>query len=271
MTIKKPIKVLIVDDDTIVRRGLKATVDWDKYNMTVVGDAPNGKRGWEEFLVHEPEVVITDIVMPEENGLEFSRKIKAHAPQTKILLLSCHKDFEFAQEGLKLGASGYLLKTVFDDQELDHFLSRFQNELAGTQQEESSPFQESFLLWLNGYRNDFAKLLVERFTRDWKWMQEPYYVYLIRNYSTGKHELFPKNVHFSTVNLGTDISYVFIEKATNNQLLHDFSEMKISHPELDWISAGPLQGAEDWMKAVMALNHAQLQNHESMNAQRPFY
>lgn len=262
MTVKKPIRVLIVDDDTIVRRGLKATVDWGKYNMIVVGDAPNGKRGWEEFLIHEPEVVITDIVMPEENGLEFSRKIKAHSPKTKILLLSCHKDFEYAQEGLKLGASGYLLKTVFDDQELDHFLSRFQQEITGAVSEEPSPFQECFLLWLSGYRNDFEKLLEERLAKDWKWMQQPYYVYLIRNFSSVQHGLFPKNAQSSLVNLGTDISYFFIEGAFHNQILHILSEVKIEHSELDWIRTGPLQGARDWMKAVMALNHAQLQNHD---------
>ncbi|WP_409271491.1 response regulator [Neobacillus sp. SCS-31] len=134
------IKVLIVDDDTIVRRGLAATVDWERFGMAVVGEAPNGKRGWEEFLRHEPDVVITDIVMPEENGLEFSRKVKASRPHTKILLLSCHKDFEYAQEGLKLGASGYLLKTDFDDQELNQFLSSFQNELSEIGSKEEADF-----------------------------------------------------------------------------------------------------------------------------------
>jgi len=259
---KSLIKVLIVDDDTIVRRGLKATVDWGKYGMVVVGDAPNGKRGWEEFLLHEPEVVITDIVMPEENGLEFSRKIKAHSPKTKILLLSCHKDFEYAQEGLKLGASGYLLKTVFEDHELDHFLRQFQQELAGSKTEEPSSFQESFLLWLNGYRNDFAMLLEERLIQDWEWMKEPYYVYLIRNAASNREKFLPQNARFDMVNLGTDISYFFIEEAFNNQLLHVLSERKLARSELDWISTGPLRGTEDWMKAVMALNHAQLQNHD---------
>jgi len=122
-------KVLIVDDETIVRKGLIATVDWQKYGMEVIADAPNGLRGWEEFLKHQPEIVITDIVMPEENGLELSKKIKENFPKTKILLLSCHKDFEFAQEGLKIGASGYLLKTSFEDEELNQFLSSFKNDI----------------------------------------------------------------------------------------------------------------------------------------------
>ncbi|WP_163101093.1 response regulator transcription factor [Peribacillus alkalitolerans] len=123
------IKVLIVDDETIVRKGLMATVNWNKYGMKVIADAPNGKRAWEEFIKHQPEIVITDIVMPEENGLDLARKIKENHPQTKILLLSCHKDFEYAQEGLKIGASGYLLKTTFEDEEMDHFLSTFKNEI----------------------------------------------------------------------------------------------------------------------------------------------
>ncbi|MFD2446647.1 response regulator [Bacillus sp. CGMCC 1.16607] len=128
MTKASNIKVLIVDDETIVRKGLIATVDWKKYGMEVIADAANGNRGWEEFIKYQPEIVITDIVMPEENGLELARKIKEKYPKTKILLLSCHKDFEYAQEGLKIGASGYLLKTSFEDKELDHFLSTFKDE-----------------------------------------------------------------------------------------------------------------------------------------------
>jgi YesN/AraC family two-component response regulator len=129
---KEPIiKVLIVDDETIVRKGLIATVDWEKYGMKVIADAPNGKRGWDEYIKHQPEIVITDIVMPEENGLELAKKIKTDNPKTKILLLSCHKDFEYAQEGLKVGASGYLLKTSFEDEDLDHFLSAFKDEIQG--------------------------------------------------------------------------------------------------------------------------------------------
>ncbi|NEN82305.1 response regulator, partial [Paenibacillus elgii] len=125
----KPIKVLIADDEVIIRRGLISTVPWDKYGMTVVADVPNGRRGWEAFLEHRPDVVITDIVMPEMDGIELARKVKACEPRTKILLLSCHRDFEYAQQGIKLGASGYLLKTSFNDEELEEFLAAFRQEL----------------------------------------------------------------------------------------------------------------------------------------------
>ncbi|WP_331436876.1 response regulator [Paenibacillus sp. E194] len=92
-----PIKVLIADDESIVRRGLMATVNWSRFNMVVVADAPNGQKAWEAFLLHEPEVVITDIVMPEMDGIELAKRVKEKSPHTRVLLLSCHRDFEYAQ------------------------------------------------------------------------------------------------------------------------------------------------------------------------------
>ena len=132
------IKVIVVDDEYIVRKGLMATVNWQKYNMEVVADASNGQKGWEAFLEHSPEVVITDIVMPEQNGIELARKIKQAAPNTKILLLSCHRDFEYAQEGIKLGASGYILKTAFQDDEFEEYLKQFSAEIQSGVNEQNS-------------------------------------------------------------------------------------------------------------------------------------
>lgn len=130
------IKVIVVDDEYIVRKGLMATVNWKKFNMEVVADASNGQKGWEMFLEHSPEVVITDIVMPEQNGIELARKIKKAAPATKVLLLSCHRDFEYAQEGIKVGASGYILKTAFQDDEFEEYLKQFTDEIQKSEEKE---------------------------------------------------------------------------------------------------------------------------------------
>ena len=113
---------MIADDESIVRKGLRSTVPWDRFGMEVVADSPNGQAAWEAFLEFRPQVVITDIVMPEMDGIELSRKVKEVAPETRIILLSCHRDFEYAQEGMRLGASGYLLKTAFEDEELEAML-----------------------------------------------------------------------------------------------------------------------------------------------------
>jgi YesN/AraC family two-component response regulator len=135
------IKVILVDDEYIVRKGLIATIDWQKYNMVVAGEAANGQKGWELFLENKPAVVITDIVMPEMTGIDLARKIKEEAPDTKILLLSCHRDFEYAQEGIRLGASGYILKTAFQDEEFEEYLKRFADEI--DKAEEEVPAEEA--------------------------------------------------------------------------------------------------------------------------------
>jgi YesN/AraC family two-component response regulator len=141
------IKVMVVDDEYIVRKGLMATVNWKKYNMEVVADASNGHKGWEVFLEHTPEVVITDIVMPEQNGIELARKIKQAAPDTKILLLSCHRDFEYAQEGIKLGASGYILKTAFQDDEFEEYLKQFSDEILKSEVNEQDSSEPEVLTY----------------------------------------------------------------------------------------------------------------------------
>ncbi|USK48178.1 response regulator [Bacillus sp. CMF12] len=252
------LKVLLVDDDTIVRKGLKATVDWDKYGMRVAAEAPNGKRGWEEFLKHEPEIVITDIVMPEENGLDLARKIKAEFPQTKILLLSCHKDFEFAQEGIKLGASGYLLKTAFEDEELNHFLSVFNKEIRGKVPEQIPSFQKKLLLWLQGdiEEKDFLLDADIFFKKEWKWLDSPFYVYILDK--TANPLDFPvKSSNNLYLSLSEDRIVFFIEAAYQVRLLSYLSDENKDRFFNNWKYAGPFCGKEEWMASIRAISNVQ--------------
>ncbi|GKS14952.1 hypothetical protein YDYSY3_59520 [Paenibacillus chitinolyticus] len=187
------IRVLIADDEVIIRRGLISTVPWERYGMEVVADAPNGTRAWEAFLEHEPEVVITDIVMPGMTGIELIRKIKEYAPRTKALLLSCHRDFEYAKQGIKYGASGYLLKTDFSDEELGDYLEGFRSELRRPGQQasaqsggaeasatdKSADVEGALREWLHGIRDRFPAELERLLEGQWRWMREPTVPYLI--------------------------------------------------------------------------------------------
>jgi|GEM_PF-4539443 len=125
------LKVLLVDDEMIVRKGLKALVDWQKYEMEVVAEAPNGEKALE--IIHQTPInlVITDIRMPIIDGLELTRRIKQDDPQCKVLLLTCYNDFEYVKEALEIGASGYLLKTDMEEEDghLENTLRKIQLEV----------------------------------------------------------------------------------------------------------------------------------------------
>jgi len=103
------ITILLVDDHTIVRQGLKALLMSEK-NMTIVGEAQTGREGVELVAQLRPTVVIMDLAMPRLNGAEATRQILKSSPSTKIIVLSTYSDDEHVQQALGAGAAAYLLK-----------------------------------------------------------------------------------------------------------------------------------------------------------------
>ena len=103
-------KVLIIDDEEIIREGLKTVIDWDSLGCSVIGEAADGDEGLEMLSSMQPDIVITDIRMPGLNGLEMISKLKKHKHECKIIILSGFRDFEYAQQAIKLGAFRFLLK-----------------------------------------------------------------------------------------------------------------------------------------------------------------
>lgn len=117
-------KILIVDDEVLVRIGLKNTIDWESLGFTVVGEASNGEQGYTQFLKLEPDVVITDIKMPKQDGLWLTEQIHREHKQTKILVLTCYDEFHYARTALKNGASDYILKSEIVDEELIELMKK---------------------------------------------------------------------------------------------------------------------------------------------------
>lgn len=103
-------KVLIIDDEEIIREGLTKTIDWEAIDCTIVGEAEDGDEGARLINSLKPEIVLTDIRMPGLNGLEMISKIKELNITCKILILTGFRDFEYAQEAVRLGAFRLLLK-----------------------------------------------------------------------------------------------------------------------------------------------------------------
>ncbi|MEH7251592.1 response regulator [Neobacillus niacini] len=253
------IKVLIADDERIVRKGLIATVNWEKFGMEVIAEAPNGQKAWELFQKHAPDVVITDIVMPEMNGIELARNIKQNSPITKILLLSCHRDFTFAQEGMNIGASGYILKTAFEDQQFEEYLGRIENEIKHVNIQDSydsSNLAKEFYEWLCDFENTFPNLLAELFAKKWNWMENPYYIYLINGLNSNKisHEkLSCGEKQFVKIPCGQDQAFIFILEKAKADFEHLLVEARSIDSSIHWKNHGPIQGMNEWMEGVTTL------------------
>lgn len=127
---RKVKKVLIVDDEKIIREGLKYLIDWENYGFSVVAMASNGKEGLQAIETYHPDLVITDIKMPEQTGLEMVQTAKERLDYPFYsIILSGYSEFEYAQQSVSLGFTSYLLKPV-DEDELIAVLKTIQEETA---------------------------------------------------------------------------------------------------------------------------------------------
>lgn len=107
------IRVLIADDHGIVRSGLRMLIERQP-DMEVVAEAEDGVAALESTQEHRPTVAVLDVSMPRMTGLQAAREIRAHTPDTRVLMLSMHDDERYFLEGLASGASGYVLKRAAD-------------------------------------------------------------------------------------------------------------------------------------------------------------
>ena len=106
------IKIIIVDDEKMIREGLVKTMPWKQMGIEVVGSADNGRTALELAIAKKPHIILTDIRMPKMDGIEFLKRIKEELPKVKVLILSGYDDFSYAQKALKYGATDYILKPI---------------------------------------------------------------------------------------------------------------------------------------------------------------
>ncbi len=109
------IKVLLADDQTLIRQGIRLLLEIEP-DIQVVGQAANGRLALEQVEALHPDVVLMDVRMPEMDGLEATRLLSASHPEVKVIILTTFEDDETVFEGLKAGASGYLLKDISSEE-----------------------------------------------------------------------------------------------------------------------------------------------------------
>lgn len=119
----KMYKVLIVDDDKVSRYILKRYDKWNKFEFSIEAEACDGKEALNKLAINKFDLVITDIKMPGMNGIEFLSEIKSMNYDICVILMSTYSDFEYAKQGIRLGAFDYIIKPVNNDM-LDEALKR---------------------------------------------------------------------------------------------------------------------------------------------------
>lgn len=106
------IKVFLVEDEMVIRRGIKNSIDWEKEGYIFCGEASDGELAYHMIIKEKPDILITDIRMPFMDGLELCKLVKKELPNIKILILSGYDEFDYAKEAIRLGVTEYLLKPI---------------------------------------------------------------------------------------------------------------------------------------------------------------
>lgn len=111
------LKVLVVDDEEMVRRGIVLGVDWAARGCVLAGEAASGEEGLAAAERYSPNLIITDVRMPRMDGIEMLSRLRERDSRAHVILLTAYSDFAYAQSALRLGADAYLLKP-FRNEEL---------------------------------------------------------------------------------------------------------------------------------------------------------
>lgn len=124
-------KVIVIEDEITVRRGIVLTTDWAALGCMVIGEAANGEEGQSLVLRLSPDIVVTDVKMPRMDGVEMIEQLRKAGCRSHFIILTAHSDFKYAQSALRMGVSDYLLKPLKDgelEQSVRTLIHRFSRE-----------------------------------------------------------------------------------------------------------------------------------------------
>lgn len=257
-------KVLIVDDEVLLRVGLKTTINWEEAGFTVVAEAANGEQGYEQYKKHEPDVVITDIRMPQKDGLWLVEEIRRENPYIPILVLTCLDEFSYARNALKVGADDYILKSEVEDEELLSILSGVKKKLDKLYKDKE--ISQTASISKNDIRrmlfNDLVKsefhidgILQDRFEVIDVPLHDTRFMFVSISVSKDHSQLFDKQVNQAVISLfinlleDREISYLYHIVCSRYHFLLSSSQLGISELKHVFLSAN--QGAQQYFDKAL--------------------
>ncbi|WP_219835709.1 helix-turn-helix domain-containing protein [Paenibacillus sp. R14(2021)] len=135
-------KVLVVDDDHLVRRGFIGMMPWSRHGFEVIAESNNGEKALSSLELAPVDLIITDLAMPVMSGIELMKKVTELYPRTAMVVLTFHHDFELIQEALRLGAIDYITKVELEHEQMDGILKRIAARM-DQQAQQSQPAPEA--------------------------------------------------------------------------------------------------------------------------------
>ncbi|MCR5640283.1 MAG: response regulator [Lachnospiraceae bacterium] len=138
-------KIVVIDDEKLVRQGIVLEIDWNAVGGSVVGEAENGREGLEVIRRLQPDLIVCDIRMPDMDGLEMLRILREEdGNMVPIIFLTAYGDFKYTQQAIRYGANDYLLKP-FRDGDLEQAVKTLMHRAQGKQEEASRELEEEVL------------------------------------------------------------------------------------------------------------------------------
>lgn len=134
-------KVMLVDDDYPVLELLSEIINWDQLGLNLQSIHENGASALTYALNEMPDILLTDIGMPKMNGIELTKQLKGINPNLQVCMLTCHNEFEYAHQSLKLNVQDYLLKDTLDPKDLDEVLLKLKKNVEKENQQKIKEFK----------------------------------------------------------------------------------------------------------------------------------
>lgn len=160
------LKVLVVEDEEMIRKGILLTVDWAALDCVVVAEASNGIEALEAVKRYNPSLIITDLKMPQMDGIELLQTLRDMGNHAFVIILTAYDTFSYVQSALRLGAVDYLLKP-FHDGDLERAIIQLQQRMDTWQGIRSAPRME------NPGKGDKSKYVMEAMTYISEHYREP--------------------------------------------------------------------------------------------------
>lgn len=131
-------RVLLVEDEYGIRKGISRLIDWTANGFAIVGEVGNGKEAFEKIESLHPHIIVTDILMPEMNGVELTKAVWMHYPAIQVVVLSGYSDYEYVRAAFQYGAVDYILKPMLNPRAFLALLQKAAARIPGLELQKSS-------------------------------------------------------------------------------------------------------------------------------------